>query len=104
MGISVATLAELRYGASWSSHPENNHKAIDDFLSGISVVGISTDAARAFGDIKTGLRKRGAVIEDMDILIAATAMTGDSILATNNERHFARIPELRIENWTRPKD
>ncbi len=44
------------------------------------------------------------MIEDMDILIAATAIARDSILATNNERHFGRIPDLRLENWTRPKD
>lgn len=104
VGVSIATLAELRYGAACSSHPENNHGAIGDFLSGIATVGVSPDGAKAFGDIKAELRKQGTLIEDMDIMIAATARTRELILVTNNERHFTRIPELRLENWTRPKD
>ena len=35
--ISVITLAELRYGAACSSHPEANHHAIDDFVSGVAI-------------------------------------------------------------------
>ncbi len=31
--LSIITLAELRYGASCSTHPEANHRAIDDFVS-----------------------------------------------------------------------
>jgi tRNA(fMet)-specific endonuclease VapC len=45
------------------------------------------------------MRKTGTIIDDMDLLIAATALTMNFILVTNNEKHFRKIAGLRIENW-----
>ena len=42
-----------------------------------------------------------ANLEDADRLIAAHALALDLTLVTNNERDFADVPGLRIENWTR---
>ncbi len=33
------------------------------------------------------------------ICIAGVAIENELILATNNEKHFSRIPGLKIENW-----
>lgn len=63
-GISVITLAELRYGAACSARPEANHQAIGDFISGITVLGVDSEIARIFGDLKAQLRKQGMLIED----------------------------------------
>jgi tRNA(fMet)-specific endonuclease VapC len=52
-----------------------------------------------YGRIKAELQRNGNGIDDMDILIAATAIATDKILVTNNEKHFKRIPDLKIENW-----
>ncbi|WP_419809068.1 type II toxin-antitoxin system VapC family toxin [Sphingomonas sp.] len=38
---------------------------------------------------------------NLDRLIAAHALALGLTLVTNNERDFADIPDLRIENWTR---
>ena len=54
--------------------------------------------AEIYGD----LHQRGLLIGDADILIAATALTGGYVLATNNEQHFSRSPGLVIDNWLRP--
>ena len=99
IGISVITLAELRYGAAYSERPASNHQAIDDFISPLSVVGMDSEIARAFGEIKSQLRKEGKLIEDLDLLLAATARTYDLTLVTNNQDHFSRIANLRLENW-----
>jgi len=32
-------------------------------------------------------------------MIAAHARSQNMILITNNDKHFKRVPELRIENW-----
>ena len=99
VGISVITLAELRYGAAYSARPEANHQAIDDFISGITVFGIDLNIARTFGDIKAHLRREGMLIEDLDLLIAATARTYSLTLVTNNVDHFSRVPGLHLDNW-----
>ena len=46
------------------------------------------------------LRKKSD--EVCDSLIAAHAITSDSILITNNMREFARVPGLGVQDWVQP--
>lgn len=50
-------------------------------------------------EIYGALHKRGRLILDADILIAATALVHDLVLVTGNEDHFQRIAGLRFVNW-----
>ncbi len=50
-------------------------------------------------EIYSLLRNQGKLIDDMDILIAATALVNDLNLITENVDHFGRIPDLQIESW-----
>lgn len=47
------------------------------------------------------LRKKGQLVEDADLFIAATCLVHGLVLVTNNEKHFSRIDGLKIENWVR---
>ncbi|MCL1820604.1 MAG: PIN domain-containing protein [Oscillospiraceae bacterium] len=46
------------------------------------------------------LKKSGCLIEDSDILIAASCLAHGYTLITDNTRHFERIDGLRIVNWS----
>jgi tRNA(fMet)-specific endonuclease VapC len=102
LGIALMSLAELRYGAAVSKQAAANHKTIDSFLTRLSIVGMDPAVAGIFGDVKADLRARGLLLEDADLLIAATALTYQLTLVTNNTQHFSRIPGLRLENWLLP--
>lgn len=52
-------------------------------------------------DIYADLYKRGLLIMDADILIAATALENNLPIVTNNENHFNRITGLQILNWNK---
>ena len=52
-----------------------------------------------FGKLKAQLQKSGKVIDDMDLLIASTAISRNMILVTHNTKHFIEIPNLAIEDW-----
>lgn len=52
-----------------------------------------------FADIKAKLFDKGIRIEDMDLLIAATAIYNELTLVTNNTKHFENILGLNLENW-----
>ena len=54
---------------------------------------------RKFSEMKSNLKRKGNIIEDMDILIAAMALSHNLILVTNNVRHFEKVKDLRLENW-----
>lgn len=43
--------------------------------------------------------KQGMLIGNMDMLIAAHAISLDAILVINNVREFERISDLKLENW-----
>ena len=49
--------------------------------------------------IYVGLIKRGNLIEDADIFIAAYCIINNYTLVTNNLEHFARINNLNYTNW-----
>ena len=52
-----------------------------------------------FSEIKSNLERKGNIIDDMEVLIAATALSHNLILVTNDVSHFSRVEDLRIENW-----
>ena len=52
-------------------------------------------------DIYADLYKRGLLILDADILIAATALENNLAVVTNNESHFNRITGLQVLNWNK---
>lgn len=99
LAISVITLAELEYGVHNSKHVERNQAALINFLAPISILSFETEDAEQFGQIKSELKRRGRLISDLDILIAAQVMTRKLTLISNNIREFNRIPQLRVENW-----
>ncbi len=96
--MSTVTLAELETGFAKSVDPTGAHKAAEAVLDAITVVPFDAAAARAFGRIQAVTpSRRGAY----DRQIAAHALSLDLVLVTNNEKDFAGIPGLIVENWTK---
>jgi len=50
-------------------------------------------------DIYAELHRRGELIEDADILIAATAQQHGFAVITHNVAHFERIAGLSVQDW-----
>lgn len=96
--ISEITLAELKYGALYSSQPQKHLAEVEDFLNSIAVLPI-TAAIDTFAIEKARLRKAGNLIDDFDLLIGSTAIAHDLTLVTNNTKHFDRLDGLKIEDW-----
>jgi predicted nucleic acid-binding protein len=71
----------------------------------LGVVDSSDKICETFGKLKSGLEKKGKVIDDADLFIAACALVNNMTLVTNNlkvtsnEKHFRRIEGLHVENW-----
>ena len=102
VGISVITLAELRYGADKSQDPPKNHAALMAFLAPLEVVEFDTSAADHYGIIRADLEKRGLPIGSLDMLIAAHAQSLGLTVVTNNVGEFTRVSGLAVEDWTLP--
>lgn len=102
IAISSVTLFELEAGARKSARVEENLQHLDKFASLVRVLSFDAQAARRAGALRQHLREKGTPIGDMDMLIAAHALSVGAIVVTNNTREFARVPGLELENWLEP--
>jgi tRNA(fMet)-specific endonuclease VapC len=102
--ISTITVGELVYGAFKSVHKEKHLEQLNNKLLPLAqLIPFDNREAFIYGEIRSGLEKRGMPLSDMDLMIASTAIANDLVLITGNERHFTRIKGLRVENWLEKK-
>jgi|SRR6516164_907193 tRNA(fMet)-specific endonuclease VapC len=97
---SIIVTAELWYGATKKASPRLTAQ-LQEVLRGIDVLRLEAPVDVIYGELRTRLEKRGNRIGANDVLIAAQAMALRHTLVTDNEREFARIDGLSIENWLR---
>lgn len=98
--ISAITAAELLFGAE-KRNSAAIARAVDQFLSRLSVLDWNHDAATHYAKLRTQLESVGTPIGNMDLLIAAHALAAKLTLVSNNERHFSGIEGLKFENWVK---
>ncbi len=96
--ISEITVAELLYGAECSNNVEDNKKEVLSFCADIEVIPVGL-ALSEYASQKAKLRKKGTLIDDLDLLIGSTAVATDCIMVTENVKHLNRVENIQIENW-----
>lgn len=99
--VSTITVAEHMYGLARKPEAVRLAELVHAFLDAANVLMWDTAAARALGQVRADLEKRGQVIGAYDMLIAAHALSRNLILVTDNVREFARVENLKVENWQR---
>jgi tRNA(fMet)-specific endonuclease VapC len=101
--ISVITKSELLYGVEISPRRQQDEAAVNAFLTFVEVLDFQDEAASHYASIRARLKAKGSMIGANDLFIAAHARSLGVTLVTCNTREFARVPELKIENWTQDK-
>jgi predicted nucleic acid-binding protein len=89
-------VAEVYEGAFATPAPETALINARQFVSSYPIVDFDGQVAERFALERAHLRRHGQLSPDMDLLIAATALTHDLTLLTFNRRHFRRIPNLKM--------
>ena len=98
--VSVMTRAELQYGLTRLPPDHRLHLAVRQFLKLVRILPWDTDAADWYAEIRHQLISSGQPIGEMDMMIAAHALSAGAVLVTNNNRHYERIEApLILENW-----
>lgn len=96
--FSVISRFEILRGLKAKNAPRQILK-FEAICAQSAVIGLNDKIIIAAADIYADLYRRGQIIGDADILIAATAIENNLPVVTNNESHFKRIAGLRIINW-----
>lgn len=87
---SSVAFAEVALGSANGKPPPPER--LEPFAEEVAIVPFDQGAARAYAKLPF---RRGSY----DRLIAAHALSLGLTLVTDNVRHFADIPGLRVENW-----
>lgn len=95
VAVSIVSLGELDEGAFGSADRIAAQRTIRLFVAGFAMLTLTDKIVLTFGRTRAMLRRRGRLIPDFDLLIAATALATGLTLVTRNRRHFARIPDLQ---------
>jgi tRNA(fMet)-specific endonuclease VapC len=94
--VSVITLAEIYEGVQAGANPTPDLVVARRFLAGFKILDVTRPIVARFAQERANLRRRGALIAELDLLIAATALTYDLTFATRNVRHFERVGSLKL--------
>jgi tRNA(fMet)-specific endonuclease VapC len=97
--ISIITYAELFYGIEKTKSKKINEDVIDAFLTMLEVFDWNKAAAKSYAKIRNELSLKGELIGNMDLMIAAHALSLNATVITNNVSEFKRIKKLKVENW-----
>ena len=89
-------IAELFAGAHGSGKPAHFEQIRRRVIPEISVLPFALREAEVYGKIRAALHGQGQVVADMDLMIAACAMSHGLELITGNRRHFERIIPLGL--------
>lgn len=100
VATSIIVAAELRYGAAKKGSARLSAQ-LEAVLGALDVMALEPPADATYGDLRAALEKAGKPIGPNDLLIAAQTLVLEMILVTDNEREFARVNGLRVENWLR---
>lgn len=98
IAVSPTIIGELWYGAQKSQHVIQNLQKIDILTNDSIFYRYDFETAQFYGIIKERLERKGTLIPDNDIWIAAIALQHNLILVTR-DAHFDEIESLQTERW-----
>jgi tRNA(fMet)-specific endonuclease VapC len=97
--ISSVSYGELKFGELKKTSSKLSAK-ISGFMKLVQILDFDASAGEEYARIRHYLEVHGTPVGNMDMMIAACAKSNDAVLVSNNEKHFAPIPNLVLENWT----
>jgi tRNA(fMet)-specific endonuclease VapC len=99
INISILTYYEILSGLKY----KDANRQLDSFLKlceVVSMIPITKESCSKSAEIYAQLRRKREIIDDVDILIAGICSENGFVLVTNNTKHFSRIKEIEIVNWS----
>jgi tRNA(fMet)-specific endonuclease VapC len=100
VSTSIIVAAELRYGAAKRGSARLSDQ-LETILRVLDILPFQQPADKIYARLRTDLEIKGQIIGGNDLLIAAHALALGRTIVTDNEREFARVSHLSIENWLR---
>ena len=65
----------------------------------LSIISFDDSQSELYGKIRMELEKSSTPLGDMDLLIAAAALSAGAILVSRNTKHFSKIKGIKVKDW-----
>ena len=98
LSLSIITYYELLRGLK-AVGSDKRVFSLQAFMAQCEVIPLTQPIIEIAAEIYGTLKNKGILIEDADILIAATAIHKGMSVVTGNTEHFKRVKGLKIYNW-----
>ena len=102
IGTGTPVLGELIAGIEFSATRNENLKRLERALPVWIVWPFDEKAAWEYGRLRAELRRRGRDMQQVDVQIAAIALSLGATTDVSSDSDLAAIPGLRVENWATP--
>lgn len=99
IAISTINLFELEYGMGKSDNRIKMDSYVLSLCRRYAVLDFDRAASVQAGAMRALLHTRGTPIGPYDVQIAGIALANNLTVVTRNVREFARVPQLKTENW-----
>lgn len=99
IGICTPVLGELWAGIEGSSTRDQNLKRLRRGLSRLVLWPYEQLAAEEYGRIFAALRRIGRPMQQIDIQVAAVALSLGNTTVVSSDSDLAAVPGLTVENW-----
>ena len=100
--VSTVTVGELFTWALRANASPARLQGLLDLLRDMTVLDLTLDVARKFGEVRAGLLDQGQTTPEMDLLIGSTALVHGLTMVTHNVADYANIPGLTVVDWLTP--
>ncbi len=99
IAIPAIVLFELEYGIAKSTSPEKRRAQLSTLCNSVNILPFCQKETGIAADLRFELERAGTPIGPYDILIAATTLSHNGTLVSNNTKEFERISKLQLINW-----
>ena len=98
IAISAITEGELLFGLAKKPGAIQLAKLVHEFLIRVEVLPWDNVAAECYGRLRADMQRKGRILGNLALLIAAHALALDLVLVSS-DRAFRQVDGLKIEDW-----
>jgi tRNA(fMet)-specific endonuclease VapC len=101
LGTCLPVLCEIEAGMRHVRRKVKYRRDLSHLLLQLRLWPIDLKTARIYGDMYTELRRRGRVLSQVDIMVAALARQMKLTILTT-DRDFGALADIRTADWSKP--
>jgi tRNA(fMet)-specific endonuclease VapC len=100
LGTCIPVVGELFFGIEFSQTRAENRARLIRAMTGLSFWPYTREAAEEYGRLAAQLRRAERTMQQVDMQVAAIALTLSQCLVVSEDTDMLAVPGLSVVNWT----